>query len=114
MMYLLHQAEATGIVCVLRHKRHYFTATGGNSESVEQILKDRIRDDLIAQRTAVDGCREMIMGAQGDPTRRQMLEGILENEEQHAEDLTGLLKDFARHPSPPFLQTVRAAAQTRS
>src|SRR5437870_7618444 len=31
---LLNEALATEIVCVLRYKRHYFTATGINAESV--------------------------------------------------------------------------------
>jgi bacterioferritin len=112
MIYFLHEAVAAGIVCVLRYKRHYFTAAGISSESVEQCLRDKIRDDLIAQRISIDGCREMIMGAE-DPANRRMLEGILASEEEHAEDLTSLLKDFARIPPPPFLQTVRAAATDR-
>jgi bacterioferritin len=100
VIYLLHEALATEIVCILRYKRHYFTATGISSESVEQSLRDRIRDDLSAQRIAIDRCREMICRADDDPASRRMLEGILASEEEHSEDLTSLLKEFCPDPIP--------------
>jgi bacterioferritin len=100
VIYLLHEALATEIVCVLRYKRHYFTATGISSESVEQSLRNRIRDDLIAQRIAIDRCRKMIMRAVKDPRSRRMWEDLLANEEEHAEDLTSLLKEFRPDPIP--------------
>jgi bacterioferritin len=53
-----------------------------------------ITEDLIAERVAIDSYREMIayVGAD-DPTTRKVLEGILAQEEEHAEDLAGLLND---------------------
>jgi len=100
VMYLLHAALATEMVCVLRHKQHYFTATGISPESVEQSLRNSIRDELIAQRIAIDCCREMIRHTDGDPASRRMLEGILASEEEHAEDLSSLLKEFCPDPIP--------------
>jgi bacterioferritin len=136
---LLNEALATEIVCVLRHKRHFFMATGLSSLSVkreflqhateEQVHADQlaerivqlggepnlspegllsrshseyvegtslvemITEDLIAERIAIDSYREMItyVGTD-DPTTRKILEGILAQEEEHAEDLASLLK----------------------
>lgn len=100
VMYLLHEVLATEIVCVLRYKRHYFAATGISSESVWQSLKSSMLNDLIAQRIAIDRCREMICRADDDPASRRMLEGILASEKEHAEDLTSLLKEFCPDPIP--------------
>ncbi len=138
---LLNEALATEIVCVLRYKRHYFMASGINSESVAQeflqhaneeqahadeiagrivqlggepdfspdglasrshaeyvegeTLVDMIREDLVAERIAIDSYREMInwIGTK-DSTTRRMLEGILAMEEEHADDLSGLLQQL--------------------
>lgn len=51
-----------------------------------------IKEDLIAERIAIMTYRELIewFGA-GDPTTRRMLEEILEDEEDHADDLADLL-----------------------
>ena len=136
---LLNEALATEIVCVLRYRRHYFTAMGISSLSVkgeflkhateEQAHADRlaerivqlggepnlspvgllnrshseyvegeslvemITEDLIAERVAIDSYREMVtyVGTD-DPTTRRVLEWILAQEEEHAEDLVSLLK----------------------
>jgi bacterioferritin len=55
-------------------------------------LTDMIREDLIAERIAIESYREMIrfFGEQ-DPTSRRMLEEILSKEEEHADELTDLL-----------------------
>jgi len=52
-----------------------------------------IEEDLIAERIAIMVYREMIewFGA-GDPTTRRMLEDILKDEEDHADDLSELLR----------------------
>lgn len=57
-------------------------------------LMDMIKEDLIAERIAIDSYREMI-GYLGndDPTSRRMLEGILAMEEEHADDLVSLLEE---------------------
>jgi bacterioferritin len=135
---LLNDALATEIVCVLRYRRHYFTAKGIESKSVaaeflvhaneelghadliaERIvqlggepdfspdsltnrshaeyiaadsLANMIKENLIAERIAIDSYREMIqyLGDQ-DPTTRRMLESILAVEENHAEEMADLL-----------------------
>ncbi|MEP6920263.1 MAG: ferritin-like domain-containing protein [bacterium] len=136
---LLNEALATEIVCVLRYRRHYFTASGIHAEGVaaeflqhaneeqghgdliaqrivqlggapdfnpeglltrshaeyddSEKLIDMIREDLVAERIAIDSYREMIqyMG-NDDPTTRRMLESILAMEEEHADDLVSLME----------------------
>jgi bacterioferritin len=58
-------------------------------------LASMIREDLVAERIAIDSYREIIvyLGDQ-DPTTRRMLEGILAVEEQHADELADLLVAF--------------------
>jgi len=136
---LLNEALATEIVCTLRYRRHYFMASGINSESVaaeflqhaneEQghadsiaqrivqlqgepnfnpdglltrshaeyvegtTLIDMIKEDLVAERIAIDSYRELItyFGNQ-DPTSRRLMEEILAVEEEHADDLVSMLQ----------------------
>ena len=69
-------------------------ATRSHSEYAEgKDLSEMIKEDLIDERVAIDSYGEMIryLGA-NDPTTRVMLEGILADEEEHAEDLSSLLK----------------------
>jgi bacterioferritin len=55
-------------------------------------LADMIREDLVAERIAIDSYREAIQYLDDqDPTTRRMLEGILAVEEQHADELADLL-----------------------
>ena len=136
---LLNQALATELVCVLRYKRHHFTAKGlssapiaaeflvhANEESAhadrlaERIvqlggdpdfcpdglsershaaydtsegLKEMIRANLVAERVAVESYRQMIaLVGDKDPTTRQLLESILRDEEEHADELADLLE----------------------
>ena len=138
---LLNEALATEIVCVLRHKRHFYMASGINAEGVateflqhaneeqqhaDQIaqrivqlggepnfspeglatrshaeyvegdtLIDMIKEDLVAERIAIDSYREMIAYlGNNDSTTRRMMEGILAMEEEHADDLAGLLEEL--------------------
>ena len=58
-------------------------------------LTDMIREDLVAERIAIDSYREMInFFGNDDPTSRRMLEGILAVEEEHADDLVSLLENM--------------------
>ncbi|MGI9068793.1 MAG: ferritin-like domain-containing protein [Pyrinomonadaceae bacterium] len=58
-------------------------------------LLDMIKEDLVAERIAIDSYREMIQYfGNDDPTSRRMLEGILAMEEEHADDLVSLLQDI--------------------
>jgi len=70
--------------------------TRSHSEYVEgDTLVDMIKEDLVAERVAIDSYREMItFCGNDDPTTRRMLEGILAMEEEHAEDLVSLLQEL--------------------
>jgi bacterioferritin len=141
---VLNEALATELVCVLRYKRHYFSASGLASEGVkneflehaqeeqehadriaERItqlggepdlnpavltqrshsqyvegknLVDMIKEDLIAERIAIESYTEMIrFFGDGDPTSRRLLEEILAKEEEHANDMLDLLKTHDVH-----------------
>ncbi|HEY9678198.1 MAG TPA: ferritin-like domain-containing protein [Drouetiella sp.] len=55
-------------------------------------LVDMIKEDLVAERIAIDSYKEMILYiGEKDPTTRRLLEDILEKEEEHADDLANLL-----------------------
>ena len=135
---LLNGALATELVCVLRYRRHYFTATGVNSSKIadeflvhaneesghadriaERIvqlggspdfspdtltsrshadyddsadLKAMVKANLVAERIAVESYRQMInLIGELDPTTRRMLEDILADEEEHADELSDWL-----------------------
>jgi bacterioferritin len=137
---LLNDALATELVCVLRYKRHYFTATGAASPAIadeflvhaneesahadkiaERIvqlggepdfnpqslqgrshasydasldLQAMVRANLVAERIAIETYRQMIvLIGDKDPTTRRMLEEILSDEEEHADEL----KDWLGH-----------------
>lgn len=71
--------------------------TRSHSEYVEgTTLVDMIREDLIAERIAIDSYSEMIRYiGDDDITTSRMLEGILAMEEEHADDLASFLTDLA-------------------
>jgi bacterioferritin len=143
---MLNEALATEIVCVLRYRRHYFTANGAVAEAVrseflvhsqqeqehadkiaERIvqlggepdfdpaglvgrshaeyreghsLEEMIREDLVAERIAIESYREMIDYLRDkDHTTRRLVEEILAVEEEHAGDLTGLLAGLGKRSS---------------
>jgi bacterioferritin len=64
-----------------------------HSQYVEgDSLVDMIREDLVAERIAIESYSEIIRFlGDGDITTRRMIEQILENEEEHADDLNDLL-----------------------
>lgn len=131
---LLNDSLATELVCVLRYKRHHFTAQGlaspkiaeeflvhANAESghadrlaqrIVQLggapdfspatlaershaaydqsssLQDMIRANLIAERVAIECYSQMIaLIGDKDSTTRRLLESILSDEQDHAEEL---------------------------
>jgi bacterioferritin len=135
---LLNEALATEIVCVLRYRRHHYTAAGIHAQAVAQeflehaneeqahsdqiaarivqlggspnynpegiltrshaeyvegdSLVDMIREDLVAERIAIESYAEMVRYiGDADPTTRRMMEEILAAEEEHADDLATLL-----------------------
>jgi len=143
---VLNDVVATEIVCVLRYKRHQFTATGLYAQPVAQefaqhaaeeqahmdmaalrivqlggdpnldpsglaershtdyvpgtTLVDMVQEDLVAERIVIQSYMEMIRWlGDDDPTTRRVLESILEQEEEHADDLRDLLTEL--DPSMP-------------
>jgi len=137
---LLNDALATELVCILRYKRHHFTAKGLSSpriadeflvhagdetahadqiaERIVQLggepdfspdhltqrshadydestdLKAMIRANLVAERVAIEAYSQMIMLiGDKDSTTRRMLEGILSQEQEHAEELFDWMDD---------------------
>ncbi len=115
---VLNEALATEIVCVLRYRRHYeqghadqiaqrIVQLGGepnfnpeglltrsHAEYVEgETLTDMIKEDLVAERIAIDSYRDIIQYlGNDDPTSRRLMETILAVEEEHADDLVNLLE----------------------
>ena len=132
---LLNDSLATELVCVMRYKRHHFTAKGLASPKIaeefmvhaleetahaDQIaerivqlggepdfspstllarshadydestdLKAMIRANLVAERVAIEAYSQMIMLiGDKDSTTRRMLEGILSQEQEHADELS--------------------------
>jgi bacterioferritin len=68
--------------------------TKSHSEYVEgSSLNDMIKEDLIAERIAIESYQEIIAWlGNDDPTTRRLMEEILAVEEEHADDLAGLLE----------------------
>ncbi len=73
-------------------------ASRAHAEYVEgEDLIDMIKEDLVAERIAIDSYREMIEYiGERDTTTKRMLEGILAMEEEHADDLVGMLEDLKK------------------
>ena len=135
---VLNEVLATELVCVLRYKRHYFTAQGMHgptiaaeflehaadeqrhadlaAERITQLggepdfnpavlatrshteyapgkdLPDMIREDLVAERIAIATYAEIARWVgEADPTTRRLIEQLLAEEEEHADDLRSLL-----------------------
>ncbi len=72
--------------------------TRSHAEYVEgENLLDMIKEDLVAERIAIDSYRDMInYFGTDDPTSRRLLEGILAVEEEHADDLVNLLGELGK------------------
>ena len=72
-------------------------ATRSHAEYVEGgTLEEMIREDLVAERIAIDSYREIVEYlANGDITTRRLMEEILAKEEEHADDLASLLEGFS-------------------
>lgn len=69
-----------------------------HAEYVEgDTLIDMIKEDLVAERIAIDSYREIVQYlGNDDPTTRRMMEGILAMEEEHADDLVSLLNEMGK------------------
>jgi bacterioferritin len=56
-----------------------------------------IREDLIAERIAIESYGEIVRYlGENDPTTRRMMEGILANEEEHADNMKTLLETIGK------------------
>jgi len=76
-------------------------ASRSHAEYVEGgALEDMIKEDLVAERIAIDSYREMLEYTryigEKDTTTKRTLEGILAMEEEHADDLVGMLEDLEK------------------
>lgn len=59
-------------------------------------LLDMVREDLVAERVAIASYTEIIQWlGDKDPTTRNLLETILANEEEHADDLLSILSEMS-------------------
>jgi bacterioferritin len=89
---------------LLRSHTEYGSEFGDNLS-----LRSMIEEDLLAERIAIEGYREIVqfMGSHGDrdPTTRALMESLLADEEQHAAELSRLLTQLSR----PSLLTSGAA-----
>jgi bacterioferritin len=69
--------------------------------SAEHLI-DMIKENLIAERVAAEHYRELVRYfGNDDPTTRVLMERILANEEEHANDMHDLL---VAHEGDPFLE----------
>jgi bacterioferritin len=73
-----------------------YGSSGGNVQ-----LNQLIREDLVAERIAIEVYRRLVEHfGQADPTSRRMFEKILEDEEEHANDLADLLAVMGTKATP--------------
>lgn len=74
-------------------------ATRSHAEYVEgDSLVEMIREDLVAERIAVETYSEIVRWlGDDDTTTRGIIEDILKQEEEHADDMAGLLEQFGKH-----------------
>jgi len=79
-------------------------ASRAASEYVEgDNLVDMIKEDLVAERVAIETYRDMVRYfGDNDPTTRVILERILAQEEEHANDMHDLL---VAHEGQPMLES---------
>jgi bacterioferritin len=61
--------------------------------TTSQDLRELLRENLIAERVAISTYQEIARWlGDGDPTTRRLIEWVLEQEEEHADDLASLLE----------------------
>ena len=71
-------------------------------------LVDMIKEDLIAERIAIESYLDMIRYfGDNDPTSRRLVEKVLEQEEEHADDMATLLERFDKEPGEGTKQRMR-------
>jgi len=77
-------------------------AERSQSEYIEgSDLVEMLEEDLVAERLVIDSYREIVQYlGNDDPTTRRLLESILADEEEHAEDLGTLLEELGKKGEP--------------
>jgi len=87
-------------------------ATRSHAEYVEgESLVDMLQEDLVAERVAIDSYRDIIEYLGNDDiTSRRVMEQILAQEEEHAEDLSTLLEELQVQQPKPAAQVQRRHA----
>ncbi|HEX7165824.1 MAG TPA: ferritin-like domain-containing protein [Acidimicrobiales bacterium] len=80
--------------------------TRAHAQYVEgENLLDMVKEDLVAERIAIESYSEIIRWlGDGDVTTRRLLEEILAVEEEHANDLLGMLADLSPETPPTGLR----------
>ena len=78
----------------LSSRSHAEYGNGGN-------LAEMLRDDLVAERIAIEAYTEAIRFlGDDDPTTKRLLEGILATEEKHAEEVASMLAHVSQAKTP--------------
>jgi bacterioferritin len=77
------------------------TSRSHSEYSEGKTLLDMVREDLVAERVAVESYNEIIryLGSD-DPTTRRMLEKIMAKEEEHADDMKTILDNLGENFRP--------------
>ncbi|HET8553827.1 MAG TPA: ferritin-like domain-containing protein [Rhodanobacteraceae bacterium] len=84
-----------------------------HSEYVEgEDLVDMIKENLVAERIAIETYSEIIRYlGNDDPTTRRLMEEILAQEEEHAEDMSTLLEELGKKDEPARPRPGKAPAK---
>lgn len=92
--------------------------TRSHSDYVEgDDLVDMIKENLVAERIAIDSYREIVAYlGNADTTTRRIMEEILAVEEEHAEDMSTLLEELGKkgEPAKPEKRSTSASARRAS
>ena len=90
-------------------------STRAHAEYVEgEDLVDMIKENLVAERIAIETYSEIIRYlGNDDPTTRRMMEEILAQEEEHAEDMSTLLEELGKKGEPAKPKPNARAARKR-
>ena len=77
------------------------TARASTEYGTSNILTGMIEEDLVSERVVIEIYRKLIQWfGNSDPTSRRMFEKILEDEEDHANDLSDLLAAIDSRSEP--------------
>jgi len=75
-----------------------------------ESLAEMIREDLVAERIAIETYREVVsFFGEKDPTSRRLIEEILATEEEHADEFAKLLAKIEPAPKPETHESVKQA-----